>query len=62
MISDKYVEATGKFISAEKSRNIDKVKLVMNEWCTKMLQKHTTNVIPINLTLKASKKNKLLVS
>ena len=41
------------FISADKSRNIykvSKVKLVMNEWCTKMLQKHTKNVIPINLT------------
>ena len=39
------------FISADKSRNIYKVKLVMNKRCTKMIQKHTKNVIPINLTL-----------
>ena len=39
------------FILADKSRNIYKVKLVMNERCTKMIQKHTKNVIPINLTL-----------
>ena len=26
------------------------VKLVMNKQCTKILQKHTKNVIPINLT------------
>ena len=39
------------FISADKSRNIYKVKLVMNKRCTEMIQKHTKNVIPINLTL-----------
>ena len=39
------------FISADKSRNIYKVKLVMNKRRTKMIQKHTKNVIPINLTL-----------
>ena len=52
MISDKYAKATT-YLYRQTNLGIytKQVKLVMTKSWTKMLQKHTKNVIPINLTL-----------